>query len=67
MSDLLLDTNVVSIRFNRNHRLRPACMETVAGHQLAISFMTLAELLLWPEGNNWGNARRQALERYTAL
>ena len=33
MSVLFLDTNVVSILFNRNHSLRPACIEAVAGHQ----------------------------------
>ncbi len=71
MNVLLLDTNVVSVLFNKNHSLRPACIEAVAGRQLVISFMTLAELLLWPVANNWGPARRAALtthlERYTAL
>jgi predicted nucleic acid-binding protein len=67
MSALLLDTNVVSILFNRNHRLRPVCLDSVAGHSLVISFMTLAELLLWPTVNNWGEARRQTLEQHTAL
>jgi predicted nucleic acid-binding protein len=64
---LLLDTNVVSILFNRNHRLRRTCMDTVAGYQLVSSFMTRAELLLWPETNNWGAARRSALEQHMAL
>jgi hypothetical protein len=32
---LLLDTNVVSILFNRN---RQTCIDTVTGHQLVISF-----------------------------
>jgi predicted nucleic acid-binding protein len=67
MSVLVVDTNVVSILFNRLHRLRQACIEAVAGHQLVISFMTRAELLLWPVANNWGEARRSALERHTAL
>jgi predicted nucleic acid-binding protein len=68
---LLLDTNVVSVLFNKNHSLRPACLEAVAGRQLVISFMSLAELLLWPAANNWGASRRAALEthvdRYTTL
>lgn len=67
MSVLLLDTNVVSILFNRNHSLRQTCIETVADHQLVISFMTRAELLLWPAANNWGTARRTALEEHMAL
>ena len=67
MNVLLLDTNVVSILFNRRHSLRQTCIETVAGHQLVISFMTRAELLLWPATNNWGASRRAALEAHTAL
>lgn len=71
MNVLLLDTNVVSVLFNKNHSLRPACLEAVAGRQLVISFMSLAELLLWPAANNWGASRRAALEthldRYTTL
>jgi len=63
----LLDTNVVSILFNRNHSLRQACMEAVAGHQLVISFMTQAELMLWPIANNWGSSRRASLEQHLRL
>ena len=46
MNVLLLDTNVVSILFNRNHGLRQNYVDVVTGHQLVVSFMTLAELLL---------------------
>jgi predicted nucleic acid-binding protein len=67
MNVLLLDTNVVSILFNRKHSLRQTCIEAVAGHQLVISFMTRAELLLWPAANNWGASRRAALEEHIAL
>jgi predicted nucleic acid-binding protein len=71
MNVLLLDTNVVSILFNRNHSLRQACMEGVADRQLTISFMTRAELMLWPAAHNWGDARRAArvqhLNLYTTL
>ena len=71
MNALLLHTNVVSVLFNKNHSLRPACFEAVAGPQLVLSFMSLAELLLWPAANNWGASRRAALEthlgRYTTL
>lgn len=66
MTVLLLDTNVVSILFNRNHPLRQVCINAVAGHQLVISFMTRAELLLWPVANNWGQTRREALEQHMA-
>jgi predicted nucleic acid-binding protein len=67
MNVLLLDTNVVSILFNQNHGLRQTCIDAVAGHQLVVSFMTRAELLLWPAANNWGSARRGILEQHLAL
>jgi predicted nucleic acid-binding protein len=67
MSVLLVDTNVVSILFSPRHSLRKVCIEAVSGHQLVISFMTRAELSLWPIANNWGEARRGALEQHTAL
>jgi len=67
MSVLLLDTNVVSILFNRKHTLRRYCIEAVAGRQLAIAFMTRAELLLWPAANNWGEQRRSTLSQHLAL
>lgn len=67
MTVLLLDTNVVSILFNRNHGLRQYCMEAVAGSHLSISFMTRAELLLWPAANNWGESRRSTLADHLTL
>jgi len=67
MNVLLLDTNVVSILFNRNHSLRQTCIDPVTGHQLVISFMTRAELMLWPAANNWGASCRTALDEHTAL
>jgi predicted nucleic acid-binding protein len=67
MNVLLLDTNVVSILFKRNHSLRHACLDAVAGRQLVISFMTRAELMLWPIANNWGESRRAALSQHIAL
>jgi tRNA(fMet)-specific endonuclease VapC len=36
----------------------------VSGQQLFISFMTKAELLLWPALNNWGEKRRQELQKH---
>ena len=41
-------------------------MKVVNGQQLVISFMTLAELLLWPAANNWGEYRRTALTQHLA-
>ena len=67
MSVLLVDTNVVSILFNRNHSLRQSCIDVVKGHELVVSFMTRAELSLWPVVNKWREARRGALEQHVAL
>jgi predicted nucleic acid-binding protein len=67
MNVLLLDTNVVSILFYRNHQLRQACLDVVAQQQLVISFVTRTELLLWPVGNNWGASRRAALRQHLTL
>jgi predicted nucleic acid-binding protein len=61
MNVLLLDTNVVSILFNRNHGLRQNYVDAVTGHQLVVSF------LLWPTTNNWGTNRRNTLEQHLAL
>lgn len=67
MSALLLDTNVVSILFNKNHPKHDSCIAAVAGHELAISFMSRAELLLWPAVNQWGEVRRTTLMRHLEL
>jgi predicted nucleic acid-binding protein len=61
VNSVLLDTNVVSILFNPNHSLLGACLKAVAGKQSSLSFMSRAEILLWPTANNWGSFRRQAL------
>ena len=67
MSALLPGTNIVSILFNKNHRLRDTCLAAVTGHELAISFMSRAELLLWPEANFWGEHRRSSLLQHLSL
>jgi predicted nucleic acid-binding protein len=67
MNALLLDTKVVSVLFNKNHRLRDSCIRAVSGHELAISFMSRAELLLWPAVNQWGDPRRATLLRHLSL
>jgi tRNA(fMet)-specific endonuclease VapC len=71
MSVFLLDTSVVSILFKQTHSLNEQCERLLLGHQVAISFMSRAELLLWPKFNQWGSARTtsltQHLELYTTL
>jgi predicted nucleic acid-binding protein len=61
MRVLLPDTNVVSILFKPDHAFYNKCFGIVAGSQWFISFMTRAELLLWPRVNRCGPKRRLAL------
>ncbi len=61
MRVLLLDTNVVSILFKPDNVLYQKCLGIVAGSQWFISFMSRAELLLWPRANHWGARRREKL------
>ena len=67
MKVLLLDTNVVSILFKKNHSLREASLQAVAGRQLIISFTNRAELMLWPVANKWEDPRRAVLAQQIAL
>lgn len=64
MRTFVVDTNIVSILFNDNHQLHRTCTEILAESEPAISFMTLAELRLWPIANRWGNSRRSELEEH---
>jgi tRNA(fMet)-specific endonuclease VapC len=64
MNTLLSDTNIVSILFRPAHPLRERCEKLVSGYELAISFMTLAELHLWPRQHDWGSKRIGLLGRY---
>ena len=61
MRVLLLATNVVSILFKPEHSLYQKCFSVVGESQWFISFMTRAELLLWPRVNGWGPKRRAEL------
>lgn len=59
MSTLLLDTNIVSYQL-RGHTLADAYRPLLVGNVLAISFITVGELLEGAHRANWG-ARRLAL------
>ena len=67
MRVLVLDTNVVSILFKPDHSLHQTCLAIVAGYQWFISFMTRAELLLWPRVSGWGSRRREELIHHIDL
>ncbi len=64
MKVLLVDTNIVSILFKRESPLYRRCADAVRDSQCHISFMTRAELLLWPQLNSWGGQRRLLLEQH---
>jgi predicted nucleic acid-binding protein len=67
MRVLLLGTNVVSILFKPDHSLHQKCLRITTGNQWFISFMTRAELLMWPRANRWGSRRREELIRHIDL
>ena len=67
MSDLLLDTDAVSILFKPGHSLYGRCFSLTSGRHLLISCMTQAELMLWPRHNQWGAARTELLTNHIRL
>ena len=62
MSILLLDTDVVSFII-KGHSLSAKYAPILQGNQLALSFMTVAELFQWAAMRNWGKERVASLER----
>jgi predicted nucleic acid-binding protein len=67
MTDLLIDTDAVSILFKPTHPLYQSCLAATTGQYLLISFMTQAELALWPRLNNRGAARVELLKKHIGL
>jgi tRNA(fMet)-specific endonuclease VapC len=61
VSTLLLDTNIVSYQL-RGHTLADAYRPLLAGNVLAISFITVGELLEGAQRANWGARRLAVLE-----
>ena len=71
MSIVLLDTNIVSFLFKDDSRAK-AYAPYLQGQNLAISFMTVAELYQWAAVRQWGAYRVKQLEQvfrttYTVL
>lgn len=65
MSAVLLDTNVVSFVFKGDTRASDYA-PLLRGNQLAISFMTVAELFEWAAVRRWGETRMAQFERALA-
>ena len=63
MSSVVVDTDVVSFLF-KNHPIAKLYDSDLRGNTLALSFMTIAELDRWVIQRNWGQSRRNWLNRY---
>ncbi len=63
MSSVVVDTDVVSFVF-KNHPIGARYEADLAGRNLIVSFMTLAELDRWAIQSRWGEARRRWLLLY---
>lgn len=62
-SALLLDTNIVSYLYKADSRAADY-LPLLKDKDPCLSFMTLAELYLWPVRRNWSEARRAAFESW---
>lgn len=63
MSTLLVDTNIVSYLLKGDSRAL-LYKPYLQGNELAISLMTVAELLQWSEMQGWGSRRIAQLEEF---
>jgi tRNA(fMet)-specific endonuclease VapC len=63
MSLLLIDTDIASFIFKGSDYANPY-MPLLRDHELAISFMTIAELFQWAILRRWGEHRLAQLEQY---
>lgn len=70
MGLLLVDTDVASFLFKSDSRAEEY-LDILQGNELALSFMTVAELFQWAAMRRWGDARiarlETALEKYLVL
>lgn len=63
MDLVVVDTDVLSFIFKHDSR-GAAYKPHLAGKEIIISFMTLAELNQWAIRSNWGAARKRMLDAY---
>jgi len=63
MSLLLVDTDIASFIFKGSDYADPYT-PLLNGHELALSFMTVAELFQWAILRQWGDRRLTQLEQY---
>ena len=65
MSIVLIDTNIASFVFKGSDYAAPY-LPLLTGQELALSFMTIAELFQWAILRQWGDRRLVQLEQYLA-
>jgi tRNA(fMet)-specific endonuclease VapC len=63
MSVILIDTNIASFIFKGSVYIEPY-EPLLNGHELALSFMSIAELYQWAFIRQWGDRRIAQLEYY---
>jgi predicted nucleic acid-binding protein len=63
MSDVVVDTDVVSFLFKRDTRAR-LYRRHLLGQTLYVSFMTVADLRRWALSRKWGQVKVAQLDRY---
>jgi tRNA(fMet)-specific endonuclease VapC len=63
---LVVDTDVVSYVFKWHPDFAPPYVEMIGGHELVLSFMTLAEMRQGALDAGWGPRKRELLEAYLA-
>ncbi|HBQ98302.1 MAG: type II toxin-antitoxin system VapC family toxin [Roseofilum sp. Belize BBD 4] len=63
MAVILIDIDISSFIFKGSDYAQPY-MPLLMGHQLALSFMTVAELFQWAILRQWGDRRQLQLESY---
>lgn len=63
MSLLLIDTDIASFILKGSDYADPHT-SLLSGHELALSFMTVAELFQWALLRQWGDRRLAQLEQY---
>jgi predicted nucleic acid-binding protein len=68
MSDIvLLDTDVFSFLGKTGNKTAALYQKHVATKTIALSFVTVGELLLWPRVRNWGPQKIADLQRRISL
>ena len=64
MDRIILDTDVCSFLFKRDHRRAALYRAHIVGKTLYLSFQTVAELYQGAEMRNWGIKRRKQLDEW---